>query len=63
MLVDATRRDLSVELFGERLPSPILVAPVGVQKIMHQDAEEATARACKEVGVPMSMRIDSGSQF
>ncbi|SMR61510.1 unnamed protein product [Zymoseptoria tritici ST99CH_3D1] len=55
MLVNATRRDLRVELFGGRevLRNPILVAPVGVQKIMHADAEEATARACKEVGVPM----------
>lgn len=53
MLVNATRRDVSVELFGTRYPSPLLVAPVGVQNIMHPDAEEATARACREVGVPM----------
>lgn len=53
MLVDATRRDVSVELFGRRYPSPLLVAPVGVQSLMHRDAEEATARACREVGVPM----------
>lgn len=53
MLVNATRRDLSVELFGTKYPSPLLVAPVGVQKIMHSDAEEATARACRKVGVPM----------
>ncbi|EHY59987.1 hypothetical protein HRR83_006349 [Exophiala dermatitidis] len=53
MLVNATRRDVSVELFGKRYPSPLLVAPVGVQKIMHSDAEEATARAARRVGVPM----------
>jgi lactate 2-monooxygenase len=29
------------------------VAPVGVQNIMHPDAEEATARACQELRVPM----------
>jgi lactate 2-monooxygenase len=49
MLVNATIRDLSVELFGTKYKSPLLVAPVGVQKIMHQDAEEATARACQKV--------------
>ena len=53
MLVNATRRDTSVNLFGTIYKSPILVAPVGVQNIMHSDAEEATARACKNVGVPM----------
>ncbi|EXJ92815.1 hypothetical protein A1O3_01369 [Capronia epimyces CBS 606.96] len=53
MLVNATRRDLSVELFGARYPSPLLVAPVGVQNIMHRDAEEATARACRKLSVPM----------
>ena len=53
MLVDASQRDLSVDLFGKRLSSPLLVAPVGVQEIMHRDAELATARACKKLRVPM----------
>jgi lactate 2-monooxygenase len=53
MLVNATRRDCAVELFGRRLPSPVLVAPIGVQGIMHRDAEEATARACRALQVPM----------
>ncbi|KIY00892.1 uncharacterized protein Z520_03558 [Fonsecaea multimorphosa CBS 102226] len=53
MLVNATRRDLSVELFGTKYNNPLLVAPVGVQNIMHEDAEEATAKACQKVGVPM----------
>lgn len=53
MLAQATRRDMSVELFGRKYKSPLLVAPIGVQEIAHPDAEEATARACKEAGVPM----------
>ncbi|GAB7342395.1 hypothetical protein MBLNU457_g0611t1 [Dothideomycetes sp. NU457] len=53
MLVNATRRDMSVELFDQRYSSPLLVAPVGVQNIMHSDAEEATARACHKLNVPM----------
>ena len=32
--------------------SPLLVAPVGVQGLMHPDAELATARAASNVGVP-----------
>jgi len=42
-----------VDLFGRRYRSPILVAPVGVQNIFHKDAEEATARACRELDLPM----------
>ncbi|OAG04968.1 FMN-dependent alpha-hydroxy acid dehydrogenase [Paraphaeosphaeria sporulosa] len=53
MLVQATHRDLSVELFGKLYKSPIFAAPVGVQEIAHHDAEEATARACASVSVPM----------
>ncbi len=53
MLVNATRRDMSIDLFGTKYTSPLLVAPVGVQNIMHRDAEEATAKACRNVGVPM----------
>ncbi|KAF4987210.1 hypothetical protein FGRMN_10483 [Fusarium graminum] len=52
-LVDATRRDVSVELFGTIYKSPLVVAPIGVQSILHPDAEEATSRACHNVGVPM----------
>jgi lactate 2-monooxygenase len=53
MLVQATRRDMSVELFGRKYRSPLLVAPIGVQEILHADAEEATARACASVKIPM----------
>jgi lactate 2-monooxygenase len=53
VLVDATRRHVGVELFGTAYKSPLVVAPIGVQNIMHPDAEEATARACRDLGVPM----------
>ncbi|KAM5351207.1 hypothetical protein ACJ41O_003930 [Fusarium nematophilum] len=52
-LVDATRRHVGIELFGVKYNTPLLVAPIGVQNIMHPDAEEATARACRNIGVPM----------
>ncbi|KAF2839665.1 L-lactate dehydrogenase [Patellaria atrata CBS 101060] len=53
MLVNATRRDIHVNLFGTRYETPLIAAPVGVQKIMHEDGEEATARACRELKIPM----------
>jgi isopentenyl diphosphate isomerase/L-lactate dehydrogenase-like FMN-dependent dehydrogenase len=52
-LRDVSRRDLSVELLGRRLPAPVLLAPVGVQAMLHPEAELATARAARAVGVPM----------
>lgn len=52
MLRDVAERDLGVELLGQRLSAPILLAPVGVQRIIHPEAELASARAAAEVGIP-----------
>lgn len=52
-LRDVGQRDLSVELFGQRLPAPFLLAPVGVQSILHEEAELAVARAARSTGVGM----------
>jgi lactate 2-monooxygenase len=52
-LRDVSRRDLAVELLGRRLPAPVLVAPVGVQSMLHPEAELAVARAARSLGVPM----------
>ncbi|MCW2888721.1 MAG: Lactate 2-monooxygenase [Streptosporangiaceae bacterium] len=53
MLRDVSIRDLSVELFGTTLPAPVLLAPIGVQSILHPDGELAVARAAASVGLPM----------
>jgi lactate 2-monooxygenase len=53
MLTDATERDLSTTVLGTSMPAPILTAPVGVQSIVHPDAELAVARATAQLGVPM----------
>jgi lactate 2-monooxygenase len=37
MFVGAARRDMSVELFGMTLPSPLLMAPIGVIGLCAQD--------------------------
>src|SRR6266704_57954 len=52
MLRDVSKRDLSVELFGARLSAPVLVGPVGVQEIVHDDADVASARAAASLGMP-----------
>ena len=55
MFVGAARRDLSVDLFGMRLPSPVLMAPIGVIGLCAQDGhgDLATAAAAARTGVPM----------
>jgi lactate 2-monooxygenase len=52
MFRDVTHRDLGAELFGTRLPAPVILAPVGVQGIIHNEAEVATARAAASLGLP-----------
>ncbi|WP_156857150.1 lactate 2-monooxygenase [Oceanobacillus sp. AG] len=52
MLRDVDKRDLSINLFGEIFPSPVLHAPIGVQSIIHKDGEIGSALACAELGVP-----------
>ncbi|WP_107657590.1 lactate 2-monooxygenase [Nocardia suismassiliense] len=55
-MLRATRdRDLSVDLFGMKLPSPIFMAPVGVIGLCAQDGhgDLATAKAAAHTGVPM----------
>ena len=55
MMVDCTKRDLSIELFGLTLPSPLFMAPVGINGICTQDGhgDIAAARASVMTGVPM----------
>lgn len=52
MLRDVSRRDLGIELFGRRLPTPFLLAPIGVLELAHPEADLAVARAAAEEGVP-----------
>ncbi|PYI53550.1 alpha-hydroxy-acid oxidizing protein [Paenibacillus flagellatus] len=47
-----TKRDMSVRLFDKTMPVPFLLAPIGVNSILHKDAELAPARVCAELGVP-----------
>ncbi len=55
MMVDCTTRDLSVDLFGRRLPSPIFMSPIGVAGIATPDGhgDLAAARASALTGVPL----------
>ncbi len=55
MLRDVSQRDLSVELLGSRLPAPVILGPIGVQGIIHSEAEVAAARAAASLGLPFAL--------
>jgi len=49
-LVDVRQVDTGLELLGERLGSPILIAPIGLLSLYHPDAEAPVARAAAARG-------------
>jgi lactate 2-monooxygenase len=51
MLRDVSVRDLRTELFGVEHAAPVLLAPVGVQSIVHPDGELAGARGAATAGI------------
>jgi L-lactate dehydrogenase (cytochrome) len=53
MLRDVAARDLSTTILGTPMPAPLMLAPIGVQKVVHPDGELATARAAASLGLPM----------
>ncbi|TFV61206.1 UNVERIFIED_ORG: lactate 2-monooxygenase [Bacillus sp. AZ43] len=53
VLRDVSSRDTSVELFGRRIPAPLLLGPVGALELVHAEADRAVARAAAATGVPM----------
>lgn len=52
MLCDVGERDISISLFGQRLPSPLLLSPVGVLEMVHEEGDRAVARAAAELAIP-----------
>ena len=46
-LIDVSKVDASVSLYGTRYPTPIVINPVGSQKAFHAEGEIAVARAAK----------------
>lgn len=46
-MIDVSRLDLGMELFGQTYPSPIVLAPTASNRAFHEDGELAVARAAK----------------
>ncbi|WP_238420578.1 alpha-hydroxy-acid oxidizing protein [Gordonia sp. 'Campus'] len=52
ILRDVAERNLGVDLFGRRLPAPVLFAPVGAGSLAAPGADALIGRAAAELGVP-----------
>lgn len=52
VLRDVSKRDIGIDLFGKRLPAPVLLAPVGAAELAGPGADVAIAAAAAELGVP-----------
>ncbi len=53
MMRNVAERDLSRTVLGTAMPAPVMLAPIGIHKIVHEDGEPATARAAARVGLPL----------
>ncbi|KAJ6122118.1 hypothetical protein N7512_004583 [Penicillium capsulatum] len=56
-------QDVSVELFGQKYDHPLIMAPVGVQGIFHEDKDTGLAEVCAEENVPYTMSTASTSSI
>lgn len=52
MLRNVSMCDTTIELFGKQIPSPILIAPIGVLEMVSKEADKAVARAAAKIGIP-----------
>ena len=52
VLTDVSRRDQSIELFGQRYTSPLVLAPTGLAGLLRRRGELAAVRAAHGAGVP-----------
>ncbi|MGC1951227.1 MAG: alpha-hydroxy-acid oxidizing protein [Gammaproteobacteria bacterium] len=52
VLRDVSVRDLAIRILNTDLPVPLLLAPMGIQGVLHPEGEMAVARAAASLGVP-----------
>lgn len=54
-LVDVSKISGETEIFGRRIPLPLMLAPTGLTRMFHKDAELAVARACNYDGLVLTI--------
>ena len=56
-MVNIAARDLSTTVLGKRVALPIMFAPTGGHRLVHEEGEVATARVAGELGIAMALSI------
>ena len=54
-LVDTSQRDQHVSLFNRKINSPLVIAPTGLNGMLHHHADIALARAANNHNIPFSL--------
>jgi (S)-mandelate dehydrogenase len=63
LLQDVSTIDTSVELFGQRLPLPLAVAPTGLNALIWPDGDLALAHAAAAAGIPFALSTASNARL
>jgi L-lactate dehydrogenase (cytochrome) len=58
-LVDVSERQLAVDVLGERVSLPVLLAPAGLARLLHPEGELAAARAAARCGTVFALSTGS----
>jgi lactate 2-monooxygenase len=61
MMRAATGRTLRTEVLDTEMPAPVMLAPIGVQTLVHPDGERASARAAAALGIPIVVSTASAT--
>lgn len=59
VLRDVSALDLSTEVFGRRLPLPVIAAPTAMAGLLWHDGEVQLARAARDAGIPFCISTQS----
>lgn len=63
IVATGAKLDTTINLFGREVTLPILLAPTSPQRLLHADAELATARAARRAGVMSIVSTDTHFTF
>jgi lactate 2-monooxygenase len=63
MLRPVSHRKLRTEVLGTEMPAPVLLAPIGVQTLIHPEGELASARAAGALGLPIVVSTASATSL
>jgi (S)-mandelate dehydrogenase len=62
-LVDVSHVDASIELFGQRHPLPLVIAPTGLNGLFWPDGDLALAHAAAAANIPFTMSSASNARL